>query len=102
MKEEKCFYLSNTQGGKTVGNSLKFWAINNCGYTCDVRCARVFKESELKDLRDCDIPYPKEVIDRLVQWHVDIQDLKKNNLGEYPMNPHTVEHWLKQPQLDAR
>lgn len=91
--EEKLFYLSNNQGGATVGNSLKWWAINNRGYTCDLRCARVFRESELNDLRKCDIPYPKEVVDNLVQWHVDFQDLRPDNTGAYVKNPHTLRKW---------
>lgn len=99
FKEEKSYYLQNTQGGAYVGNSLKWWAINNKGYTCDIRCARVWTQEEMeeesKDLRSCDKFWPRDVIEPLAQHHIDHQDLRKDNNGNYRKDPHTLMTWRK-------
>lgn len=86
------YYLANTQGGCATGNSLKWWAIEDHGYTCDVRYAKVWKGSDdkMKSLRMCDIPFLKSEIDKLVQHHIDIQDLRRNQAGKRPMAAHTT------------
>ena len=75
MKPE-LYYLQNTQGGY-CGNSLMWWAIDGKGYTVDIRCAQVWTQEEIdnKSMRSCDIPHKKNIIDRLVQHHIDHQDL---------------------------
>lgn len=90
---EELFYL---QSHGVCGNSVLWWAINNRGYTCDIRCARVWTQSELdkKGLREIDIPWKKDQVDRLIQHHVDIQDLNyKDNEGELAKYPHTIMEW---------
>lgn len=91
---KKKFYLQCTRS--VVGNSAMWWALNDRGYTCDIRCAKIFDEDDpkLKELRDIDVPWPKEVVDRLVQHHVDVQDLHyKNNDGNLADFPHTLAQW---------
>ena len=100
--KKKEYYLQNKRGSQPyVGNSLLWWAIDDCGYVCDLRCARVWTEEEMKkakkDSRPCDIFWPKEVIDRLVQHHIDVQDLRKNNDGSYRKAPHSLSS--KRPDL---
>lgn len=85
------FYLQCTRS--VVGNSAMWWAINDCGYTCDIRCARVWTKSEIenKQMRDIDVPWPKEDVDRLIQHHIDVQDLHhKDNNGNLMKFPHTI------------
>lgn len=87
------FYLQDTRS--TVGNSALWWAIANAGYTVDIRCARVWtleeKLEKEKDLRSTDKFWPKADIDRLVQHHIDVQDLYyKDNTGEVARFPHTL------------
>ncbi|MEK2647363.1 hypothetical protein [Bdellovibrio sp. BCCA] len=86
------FYLQDTRD--TVGNSLLWWANNDSGYTCDIRCARVWTMDELNDrfsLKDTALPskykiHQKDRIDRLIQCHIDAQDIGKDG-------PHTLKHW---------
>lgn len=91
------YYLQNTQGGAYVGNSMKWWAHNDRGYTCDIRCAKIWSgeeyEKKKENLRECDIFWPKKPVDRLVQHHVDWQDLRKNDYGDYPAAPHTIQSY---------
>lgn len=93
--ENQLYYLQDKR--TIVGNSISFWAINGRGYTCDVRCAQVWTKEELIKLNYWEEnefntkykPWPKEEIDRLVQFHVDHQDLRYK--GEYGTKyPHTI------------
>ena len=90
------YYLQNTRGGY-VGNSLTWWAINDCGYTVDIRCAKRWSGEEYErkkhNLRSCDVFWPCDVIDPLIQHHIDHQDLRKDNNGNYPKASHTLIHW---------
>lgn len=85
------FYYVQNRG--TCGNSIMWWAIGDHGYTCDLRCAKVWSRDEVKakQWRSIDKPWPKEIVDRLVQHHVDFQDLHyKDNEGNFPLHPHTL------------
>ena len=87
---EKFFYIQNRG---TCGNSVSWWAIGDHGYTCDLRCAKVWtrEEVERRDWRSFDKPWPKSAVDRLVQHHVDIQDLThRDNEGRFYPHPHTL------------
>lgn len=97
MSEIKLYYLQDTRC--VVGNSMMWWAIDGRGYTCDIRCAQIWTMDELKksnyncknEYNEKYIPWPKDVIDRLVQHHVDHQDLQyKDNFGEQAKHPHTL------------
>ena len=90
----KKYYLQCNRG--YVGNSVMWWAINDQGYTCDIRCARVWTQAEIdaKEMRSIDVPWEKETIERLVQHHIDFQDLKhKDNNDEISKFPHTLKQW---------
>lgn len=99
---DELFYL---QDKRTIcGNSMSWWAIGGHGYTCDIRCAQVWTQEELEKNGYDDAnhpkykPWPKEVVDRLIQWHIDFQDLKyRNNDGSPSKYPHTLKHW--RPEL---
>lgn len=70
------FYIQTTMG--FVGNSMMWWKHDNCGYSCDIRNARVFTESEAKLIcpknhRDKRM-WPKRYIDERVAHHIDMQD----------------------------
>lgn len=99
---EEEYYLANTQGGLTCGNSLKWWAIEDSGYTCDVRYAKVWKGSDekMQCLRECDIPLLKSEIDKLVQHHVDFQDLRRDQLGRRAEEPHTTSYYKQLMKAD--
>lgn len=87
------FYYVQNRG--VCSNSIMWWALNDRGYTCDVRCAKIWTKAEVqaKQWRSFDMPWPKTVIDRLVQYHVDIQDLAKDNDGNFQKYPHTLIQW---------
>lgn len=79
-----------------VGNSVMWWAVDDRGYTCDLRCARVWsqKEKDLKEMRSIEKFYLKDEVDQLVQHHIDIQDLDRKKDGSiYDNNPHTLVQW---------
>lgn len=96
MSETKAneYYLQDTRS--VVGNSLLWWAANDSGYTCDIRCARVWTDEDL--MKRFDIPlkslpgkytlHHKFAIDRIIQHHIDHQDLGQES-------PHTLRHWRK-------
>lgn len=92
MNPKKLFYLQDVRS--VVGNSMMWWARNDAGYTCDIRCARVWTEDDLNERFDLDNRslsskykiHQKDVIDKIVQHHIDIQDLGSEI-------PHTVKHW---------
>lgn len=76
----KFYYLQDTR--QFVGNSMLWWAKDHHGYTCDIRKAHIFDESELKQrTRDTDVPWEKEYIDGRVSHHIDMQHCKKIDSG---------------------
>jgi len=95
------FYLQDKRS--VVGNSMSWWAIEGRGYTCDIRCAQVWTKEELEKDGYWTMDgykhakyqvWPKDVIDRLVQWHVDVQDVTyKNNDDSFANAPHTLKSW---------
>lgn len=75
------FYIHDTTRGY-VGNSMVWWKRGHHGYTCDIREAHVFDESELAQYvnkADDLVAYPVEHIDPLIAHHIDMQsvDLQK-------------------------
>jgi len=90
---KKLYYLHNNQSGY-VGNSMSWWAIERRGYTCDIRCAHVWSEEEMQSkvdsgMRSCDVFYPKDKIDALIQHHIDVQDIPYEG-EKWPIAPHPV------------
>lgn len=84
MSYSKKFYVQDTRS--IVGNSAVWWCWNGHGYTCDLAEAGIYTEEEIRMMRDTDKPWPVDAINRLVQSHVDVQDLHKDGL---PLEPHT-------------
>ena len=87
MSYRKKFFVQDTRS--IVGNSVTWWCTDGKGYTCDIRRAGVFDEDEVAKMRDTDKPWPVEDILRLVQHHVDCQDLRLKG-DKLPMVPHTM------------
>ena len=65
------YYIHDKTRGY-VGNSMVWWAKDHHGYTCDIREAHIFDESELPGYLEADdlIAYPAEAILELVAHHV--------------------------------
>lgn len=81
MGEPRKYYIQRHLSG-TVGNSLLWWKIDNCGYACDIKKARVWTEKESAELIEKDrgekyTRWPKDQIDQIIQHHVDIQDVRR-------------------------
>jgi hypothetical protein len=93
------YYLQDKR--TIVGNSMSWWAIDGRGYTCDIRCAHIWTEEELKKEGYWSDhykykPWPKDRVDRLVQLHIDHQDLERKTNGSiFDNNPHTLVKWRK-------
>lgn len=72
----KPYYIQDTRC--YVGNSMTWWAKNDCGYVCDIRKAKVFTKTEAKEI--CSRPHtnkkmwPKEYIDARIEHHIDMQN----------------------------
>lgn len=63
---------------QTCGNSVFFWASGRCGYTLDIRMAELFTKEEAlhrQNSRESDKAFPLADLLKLVQHHVDCQDL---------------------------
>ena len=75
---EELFYLRDSRS--ICGNCVLFWKKNNRGYTCNLNDAKVLTKAEAfaqNKMRETDIPYPKSVVDSLVERHLDIQDFNR-------------------------
>ena len=94
MSYRKKFYVQDTRS--TVGNSVVWWRADGNGYTVDLRAAGIYDEDEVAEMRDTDKPWPIGDINRLVQHHVDCQDLRLRG-ASLPALPHTI----RPPEADG-
>jgi len=73
---DQLYYVQNFAQGM-VGNSMLWWKEGNCGYACDIRKARKFSKEEIDEMDSIKYgdkkAWPVEMIDSLVQWHIDFQ-----------------------------
>lgn len=95
---EKLYYLQDKR--TIVGNSVSWWAIDGKGYTCDIRCAQLWTEEELKlnrywpsenkgtDAHAKYKPWPVDEVNRIIQHHIDHQDLERKD--GIQLVPHTI------------
>ena len=79
------FYVQNVSQG-FVGNSMLWWKLYNCGYTCDIRNAREFTKAEIDKMYSIEEgtkrAWPVEYIDERIQHHIDMQDVDHENAME--------------------
>src|SRR5690348_7926541 len=71
---EKLYYLQDKR--QYVGNCMLWWRKGGAGYCCDLHEAGVFTKEEAyrqHAVRETDIPWPKEYIDRRSALYVDHQ-----------------------------
>lgn len=85
------YYLQDAR--TYVGNSVMWHCHHGKGYTCDIRKAGVFSGEEVSEYikTDTDIPWEIERVNRVIQFHIDIQDLRKSE--PWRAMPHTMENW---------
>ncbi|MCA8145415.1 hypothetical protein [Burkholderia vietnamiensis] len=72
------FYLQDSRS--FVGNDVLWWADPD-GYTTDLRKARLFTRDDAQqhhNIRETDIPWPKEYIDAKTRPAVDVQYIKRD------------------------
>ncbi|MCK5138360.1 MAG: hypothetical protein KAQ85_00825 [Thermodesulfovibrionia bacterium] len=84
------------------GNSVFFWCWDGRGYTVDLRMAAIMTESEAKSItnnRVTDKMYLYSSILKLVQHHVDMQDLSK--IGERVFS-HVYDHLNTNEDIELR
>lgn len=64
------YYIQDTR--QIVGNCALWWRHEGKGYTCELLDAGLFKgnSSEVHSDRDCDVPWPAELVRKLVIGHV--------------------------------
>lgn len=74
MTYRRKYFVQDTRG--YVGNSVVWWRPNGRGYTVDIRDAGIYDDDEVRGMRDTDVAWPVEDVLRLVQHHVDVQDLR--------------------------
>ncbi|MBB5190089.1 ribosomal protein S27AE [Silvimonas terrae] len=73
------FYLQDSR--TYVGNDMLFWAVNNQGYTSDLRKAAKYTKAEAvaqHQMRPSDIPWPCTYIDARTRPAVDMQYVKRS------------------------
>ena len=71
---EELYYLQDSRG--YVGNDMLFWAKDGKGYTTDLSRAHVYTRHDAvsqHNLRETDIPWPKNYIDQRTRPAVDMQ-----------------------------
>lgn len=72
------FYLQDSRS--YVGNDVLWWAKNGKGYTTDLSKAHVYSKAEAvrqHEMRETDIPWPKDYIDAKTRPAVDMQYIKR-------------------------
>lgn len=72
------FYLQDSRG--YVGNDVIWWAKDGKGYTTDLSEAHVYCQEDAQkqhDMRETDIPWPKDYIDGKTRPAVDMQYIKR-------------------------
>ena len=77
MGEEK-YYIQDSRSH--TGNCVMWWKHDNCGYVTNIKEAKVWsKEAAFRqhEMRDTDIPWPKDYIDTKTRPTVDFQYLDK-------------------------
>ena len=87
------FYLQDKR--TYVGNDLLFWAKNGKGYTTDLHKAHIYTKEEAfkqNQMRETDVPWPKEYIDSKVRpavdhQYVDIKEALGGLAGELYVSP---------------
>ena len=75
---EEMFYLQDSRG--YVGNDVLWWRVGG-GYTTDLSKARLYDTdaaAKQHRMRDTDIPWPKEYIDRKTRPAVDMQYIRRD------------------------
>ncbi len=69
------YYVQDARGN--VGNSMLWWKHDNCGYTTDLREAKVFTVMEIAKMYSIadgtKKAWPKEYIDERIEHHIDMQ-----------------------------
>lgn len=71
------YYLQDSR--QMVGNCMLWWGKGRSGYVTDLREAHVFSEEEKKAtaVRDTDVWWIKQYIDRIAGMTVDVQKASK-------------------------
>ena len=73
------FYLQDSR--TYVGNDVLWWARDGKGYTTDLSRANIYSRDDAvarHNVRDTDIPWPKEYIDGKTRPVVDMQCIKRD------------------------
>lgn len=76
---DQLFYLQDSRG--YVGNDVQWWAKDGKGYTTDLSKAHVYTKADAvaqHEMRETDIPWPKEYIDAKTRPAVDMQYIKRD------------------------
>ncbi len=71
---DELYYLQDSR--TYVGNDVLWWGEGGCGYTTDLRKAEVYTKERavrLHNMRETDIPWPKDYIDSRTRPAVDMQ-----------------------------
>lgn len=74
----KLFYLQDSRS--YVGNDVLWWAKGGNGYTTDLRKAEIYSREDAQaqhNMRETDIPWPKEYIEAKTRPAVDMQYIKR-------------------------
>ena len=56
------FYVQDSRG--YVGNAVSWWCPDSNGYTCHLNEAGLYSEEACRSMRDTDIPWPRELVER--------------------------------------
>lgn len=80
---DQLFYLQDSRS--YVGNDVLWWAKDGKGYTTDLSKAHTYTKADAvaqHEMRETDIPWPKEYIDAKTRPAVDMQYIKRDEALE--------------------
>jgi len=68
------YYVQDSRS--VVGNCASWWCPNNAGYTCDISKAGLYTAKQVSSMRETDVAWPKEVVEKLIIKHVRVEHLR--------------------------
>lgn len=74
QKPEQLFYVRDTR--TNCGNACFWWGKDSKGYTTHIDRAGKYTMAQVLAMRETDVPYPVEEIDKIWSHHVDYQHLR--------------------------
>ena len=76
---DQLFYVQDTR--QIVGNCALWWCPKGAGYTTEIDKAGLYTAEQVSGMRETDVGWPKELVDRLIVRHVRLDMIHDEDLS---------------------